>query len=62
MRWPVSKTDDRQLHYKGFKIIFHLDIAFRNEFISVVEIAQAYFRRGLGVVATVHDVPDDDVI
>jgi hypothetical protein len=62
MIWPVSKTDDRQLHHKGFKIIFHLDIAFGNQFISVVKIAQADLGGRLGVIAAVNDIADDDII
>jgi len=60
--WPVSKADDRQLYRKGFEVVFHLDISFCNEFISVVEIAQTDLGGLLRVAATMDHIPDDDIV
>lgn len=62
MIWPVSKTDDRQLDHKGFEIIFHLDIAFGNQFISIVKIAQTDLGSRLGVIAAIHQIANDDIV
>lgn len=59
---PVLEPDDRQFYEKGFEIIFHLDIAFRDEFVAIVEVAQADLRCGWGIIAAIHHIPHDDVV
>ena len=62
MIWPVSKADDRQPYRKGFEIVFHLDISFCNEFIAVVEVAEADLRGLLRIAAPVDHISDDDIV
>jgi|SRR5579859_5341556 len=58
----ASEPDDRQFYNEGFEIVFDLDISFCDEFIAIVEVAEAYLGRGLLVAAAVHHVSDDDII
>lgn len=62
MIWPVSKADDRQLHRKGFEIVFHLDISFCDQLIPVVEIVQADLRCLLRIAAPMDHITDDDIV
>ena len=56
------KFYDGQFHGEGFEIIFYDNIAFGDQFVPVVQVAQADLRSRVGIVLGVDDILNDDVV
>ena len=56
------KFDDRQFYGKSFEIIFDNDVAFGDQLVAIVEVAQADLRSRGCVMSRVDDIPHDDII
>ena len=52
----------RQFYCERFKIILYDDVSFRQQFVAVIQIAQAYFGAWLGAIPAVEVVLHDDVV
>src|SRR6185437_14384701 len=58
----LLELKNRQFYNERFEIIFNQDIAFGQELVAVVEVAQSYFGGRLRVGTAVHGVADDDIV
>ena len=62
MLHKVLKFYDRQFYRESFEIIIDYDVAFSDQFVPVVQIAQADAGGRCGIGPEVDDVPDDGIV